>query len=50
MKKRTYMCMCDRVILLYNSKLTEHCKPDIMEKNKNHLRKNKSATGDAEET
>ena len=28
--------MCNRVTMLYNRKLNEHCKPDIMEKNKNH--------------
>ena len=26
------MCMCDWVTLLYSRKLTEHCKPAIMEK------------------
>ena len=31
-----YTCMCDWVTLLYSRKLTEHCKPAIMEKNKNH--------------
>ena len=31
------MCLCtyDWVTLLYNRKLTEHCKPAVMEKNKN---------------
>jgi len=28
-----YICMCDWVILLYSRKLTEHCKPAMMEKN-----------------
>ena len=32
--------MCDWVTLLYNRKLTEHYKPAIMEKNKNHKKKN----------
>ena len=36
-----HMCMCDWVTLLYSRKLTEHCKPVIMEKNKNHYLKNK---------
>jgi len=27
-----YICMYDWVILLYSRKLTEHCKPSIMEK------------------
>ena len=27
-----YICMCDWVTLLYRRKLTEHCKPAIMEK------------------
>ena len=31
--------MCEWVILLYSGKLTEHCKPAIMEKNKSHLKK-----------
>ena len=33
------MCMCDWVTLLYSKKLTEHRKPAIVEKNKNHLKK-----------
>ena len=33
------MCTCDWVTLLYSRKLTEHAKPAIMEKNKNHLKK-----------
>ena len=28
--------MCNWVTLLYSRKLTEHCKPAIMEENKNH--------------
>ena len=28
--------MCNWVTMLYSSKLTEHCKPAIMEKNKYH--------------
>ena len=32
MRKRMYICMCDWVTLLYSRKLTEHCKPAIMEK------------------
>ena len=39
MRKRTYICMCDWVTLLYSRKLTEHCKAAIMEKIKNHLKK-----------
>ena len=31
-----YTCMCDWVTLLYRRKLTEDCKPTVMEKNKNH--------------
>ena len=27
-----YRCMCDWVMLLYSRKLTEHCKPAMMEK------------------
>ena len=26
------MCVCDWVTLLYSRKLTEHCKPTVMEK------------------
>ena len=33
-RKRMYnICMCDWVSFLYCRKLTEHCKPAIMEKN-----------------
>ena len=38
-RKRMYICMCDWVNLLYSRKLTEHCKPAMTEKNKNHLKK-----------
>ena len=31
-EKRMYTFMCDWVTLLYSRKLTEHCKPAIMEK------------------
>ena len=34
--------MCNWVTMLYSSKLTEHCKPAIMEKNKNHHLKKKN--------
>ena len=40
------MCMCDWVILLYSRKLTEHCKPAIIEKNKNHYIKKIKAGND----
>ena len=30
---RIYICMCDWVTLLYSKKLTEHCKPALVEKN-----------------
>ena len=30
--------MCDWVTLLYSRKLTEHCKPAMMEKNKNNFK------------
>ena len=33
--------MCNWVTMLYSRKLTEHCKPAIMEKNKNHYIKKK---------
>ena len=29
-EKRMYTCMCNWVTMLYNRKLTEHCKPAIM--------------------
>ena len=32
-KERMYTCMCNWVTMLYCRKLTEHCKPVIMEKN-----------------
>ena len=31
-EKRMYTCMCNWVTMLYSRKLTEHCKPAIMEK------------------
>ena len=31
-RKRMYTCMCGWVNLLYSRKLSEHCKPAIMEK------------------
>ena len=31
-RKRIYICVCDWVTLLCSRKLTEHCKPTIMEK------------------
>ena len=34
--------MCNWVTMLYSRKLTEHCKPAIMEKYKNHYIKNKT--------
>ena len=34
-----YTCMCDWVTLLYSRKLTEHCKPAIMEKIKIIIKK-----------
>ena len=33
--------MCNCVTMLNSRKLTEHCKPAIMEKNKNHYIKKK---------
>ena len=39
-EKRMCTCMCDWVTMLYSRKLTEHCKPAIMEKNKSHYIKN----------
>ena len=41
-RKRMYMCMHDWVTLLYSRKLTENCKPAIVEKNKNYLNKRKN--------
>ena len=40
-RKRMYISMCDWVTLLYGKKLTGHCKPTTMEKNKNHWIKEK---------
>ena len=37
--KNMYTCMCNWVTMLYSRKLTEHCKPAIMEKNKKSLYK-----------
>ena len=34
--------MCDWVTLLYSRKLTEHCKPSTMEKNKNSYKANQN--------
>ena len=31
--------MCNWVTMLYSRKLTEHCKPAVTEKNKNHKKK-----------
>ena len=33
--------MCNWAAMVYNRKLIEHCKPAIMEKNKNHYKGNK---------
>ena len=33
-----YTCMCDWVTLLYSRKLTEYCKPAVMEKHKDHIK------------
>ena len=38
-KKNVCIFMCNWVTLLYSKKLTEQCKPAIVEKNKNHLKK-----------
>ena len=35
-EKSMYTCICNWVTLLCSRKLTEHCRPAIMEKNKNH--------------
>ena len=39
-RKRMHICMCDWVSLLYSRKLTEHCKPALIEKIK-IIKKNK---------
>ena len=39
-RKRMYICMCDWVTLLCSGKLTEHCKPAMMEKIKMILKRN----------
>ena len=31
-RKKNYSCICNWVTMLYRRKLTEHCKPAIMEK------------------
>ena len=36
-----YTCMCNWVTMLCSRKWTEHCRPAIMEKNKNNYIKNK---------
>ena len=41
-RKRMYTCTCDWVALLCSRKWTEHCKPAITEKNKNHFKKIKT--------
>ena len=38
-EKKNVTCMCEWVTLLYSRKLTEHYKPAIMEKIKNHYKK-----------
>ena len=38
-RRKMYICMRDWVALLYSRKLTEHCKPTIMEKIKIILKK-----------
>ena len=35
-RKDMYTCMCNWVTMLYRRNSTEHCKPAIMGKNKNH--------------
>ena len=48
-RKRMYMCMCDWVTLLYGRKLTEHCKPTVMEKRKSIFKKLPGLGGAREE-
>ena len=36
-----YACVCNWLAMLYSRNLTEHCKPVIMEKNKNYIKTNK---------
>lgn len=36
-----YRCMCNWVKMQYSTKLTEHCKASILEKNKSYYRKTK---------
>ena len=38
-ESNVYVCVCDWVTLLHSRNLTEHCKPAVMEKNKNHFLK-----------
>ena len=42
-KKNVYI-MCNWVIMLCSRKLTEHCKPAIMEKNENNYKKIKEVS------
>ena len=42
-RKRMYLCMYAWVILLYSRKLTEYCKPTIMEKIKTILKRDSEA-------
>jgi len=44
-RKRMYTGMCDWVTLLYSRKLTEHCKPAIIEKVKIILKNVKASLG-----
>ena len=44
-EKRMYTCICDWVTMLYSRKLTEHCKPAIMEENKNYIKMKKILKG-----
>ena len=37
MEDNVRKCMCDGVNFLYGRKLTEHCKPTIMEQNKKEV-------------
>ena len=39
MRKRMCICICNWVTLLYSRKMTDHCKPSMIEKNENHLKK-----------
>ena len=44
-RKRMYICMCDWVTLLYSRKLTEYCKPVIMEEIKIITKKSRNKAG-----